>query len=211
MYKNYFYQDNDIAMKYNTLHRVISLDAQDCLTYFSSVKTELNRPWHYHAEYELLLLLDGGGARRMVGNHEAIIGDLELVLTGPDLPHSWTSPEVPGHPITEICLQFPGDLLTNEFLGKNQLSQINQLLFKAAYGVSFSTTTVKNIYPRLVEQKDKKGFASFLGLLSILHDLSMATDSQVLSTEEAVAEPCSKGQQRIDSAYAYMRRIIPGL
>src|SRR5450631_1893598 len=119
MYKNYFYQDNDIAMKYNSLHRVISLDAQDCLSCHSSVKRELDRPWHYHAEYELLLLLDGAGARRVVGNQETIIEDFELVLTGPNLPHSWRLPGKPDRPVTEICMQFPGDLLTTDFLGKN--------------------------------------------------------------------------------------------
>ncbi|HWK05156.1 MAG TPA: AraC family transcriptional regulator [Puia sp.] len=199
-------------MKYNTLHRVISLNAQDCLTYFSSVKNELNRPLHYHAEYELLLILDGAGARRVVGNQEATLSDLELVFLGPNLPHSWKSPGGAGdsqgdsgRPVTEISIMFPGDLLPEEFLGKNQLSQINQLFFKASFGVSFSTTTIKNIYPKLVAQKEKKGFASFLGLLSILHDLSVASDSQVLSTEVTVPELYSPGNQRIDSVYAYMK------
>ena len=205
MYKNYFYQDNDIAMKYNTLHKVISLDAQDCLSCSYGVKSNIDRALHYHAEYELLLIINGAGARRVVGNHEAIITDFELVLTGPHLPHSWQLPGNPGRSITEVCLQFPADLLAADFLGKNQLSQINQLLLKAAYGVSFSTATIQNILPKIVAQKDKKGFPSLLGLLSICHELSLAGDSQVLSTEAGVAEPCLKGFQRIDSAYAYMK------
>src|SRR5258708_2882630 len=204
MYNLYFYQVNDIAMKYNTLHKVTSLNAQDCLTYSSSVKNELDRPLHYHSEYELLLIADAAGAKRVVGNHEAIIPDLELVLTGPNVPHSWKSQEVSGRPITEISIQFPGDLFAEEFLGKNQLSLINQLFKMASFGVSFSTPTIENIYPKLVSQKEKKGFGSFLGLLSILHDLSVAPDSQVLSAEVAVPDLCPAGN-RIDMAYAYMK------
>jgi len=192
-------------MKYNTLHKVTSLNAQDCLVYFSHVKNELDRPLHYHADYELHFILNAAGAKRIVGNHEAIISGLELVLTGPNLPHSWKSAAHSCQRITEISIQFPEDLFSEEFLGKNQLNFIHKLFQMASLGVSFSPKTVKNICPKLLSMKEKKGFASFLSLLSILHELSIAPDSQVLSTEVFVPEPASAGSRRIDSAYAFMK------
>jgi len=192
-------------MKYNTLHKVTSLNAQDCLTCSVHEKTALDHPLHYHTEYELHFILHGAGARRVVGNHEAIISEYELVLTGPNLPHSWKSQGPAQGSITEIILQFPGDLFTEEFLGKNQLNLIHKLFEMASLGVSFSPETVKNTGPKLLSMQEKKGFGSFLHLLSILHELSIAPDCQVLSTEVFVPEPSSAGSRRIDSAYAYMK------
>ncbi len=192
-------------MKYNTLHKVTSLNAQDCLTYFSQVSNELDHPLHYHAEYELHFILNAAGARRIVGNHEATISDLELVLTGPDLPHSWKSPAPSDRDITEINIQFPEDLFSAEFMGKNQLSLINNLFRAARMGVSFSTQTITNVQSGIIALKEKKGFASFLGLLSILHELSNAPENQQLSTEVFVPGPASTGSQQIDSVYAYMK------
>jgi AraC-like DNA-binding protein/mannose-6-phosphate isomerase-like protein (cupin superfamily) len=192
-------------MKYNTLHKVTSLDAQDCLTCSVSKKTALDHPLHYHAEYELHFILQGAGAKRVVGDHEGVLTDHELVLTGPNLPHSWKSQDSPGGSITEVTIQFPGDLFSEEFLGKNQLNFIHKLFQMASLGVSFSTQTVKNIGPRLLSLKEKKGFGSFLSLLSILHELSIAPDSQPLSTAIFVPEPVSEGSHRIDSAYAFMK------
>lgn len=192
-------------MKYNTLHKVTSLNAQDCLLCFCSVKNELDHPLHYHAEYELHLILQAGGATRTVGDHEAIIPDLELVLTGPNLPHSWRTLTPAAHPITEINIQFPADLFAEEFLGKNQLSHINKLFQSAQRGVSFSRATIERVQSDIFFLKEKKGFGSFLGLLSILHTLSVASDSQILSTEVFVPEPLSTSSRQIDSVYAYMK------
>ncbi len=46
--------------------------------------------WHFHPEYELTLTL-GSCGQRYVGDHIGTYGDDDLVLLGPNLPHTWHS------------------------------------------------------------------------------------------------------------------------
>ena len=47
-------------------------------------------PWHYHPEYELVLIIKSTG-RRMVGDHIGYFDEGDLVFMGPELPHVWVN------------------------------------------------------------------------------------------------------------------------
>ena len=46
--------------------------------------------WHHHPEYELTLTRNSRG-QRFIGDHVAGYADFDLVLVGPNLPHTWVS------------------------------------------------------------------------------------------------------------------------
>ena len=48
--------------------------------------------WHYHPEFELTLTLNSRG-QRYIGDDIANYDDGDLVLLGPNLPHTWCSAE----------------------------------------------------------------------------------------------------------------------
>ncbi|HEY9196007.1 MAG TPA: AraC family transcriptional regulator, partial [Mucilaginibacter sp.] len=61
----------------NVIREITPLTSSDCFTVFSRVKNKFDFPLHYHDEYELNLIINAKGARRVVGGHIDVIDDLE--------------------------------------------------------------------------------------------------------------------------------------
>ena len=63
--------------------------------------------WHHHPEFELTLTLNSRGLR-FIGDHVGEYDDGDLVLLGPDLPHTWASRESVrgGEPHVALVLWF---------------------------------------------------------------------------------------------------------
>lgn len=57
-----------------------------CFSTFQFQIKEFN--WHYHPEYEICLTLNSEGTKH-IGDHVSYYCQPDLVLLGPDLPHSW--------------------------------------------------------------------------------------------------------------------------
>jgi len=67
------------------MREITPLTQSDCFTIFSRVKKEFDFPLHNHEEMELNLILNGKGAKRIVGDHIGEIEDVELALIGSNL------------------------------------------------------------------------------------------------------------------------------
>src|ERR1035438_1617764 len=163
------------------LREITPLTQSDCFTIFSRTKREFDFPLHYHDEYELNFIQNAAGAKRVVGDHMEEIGNLELVLVGPNLQHAWLTNNCKGKLIKEITIQFHRDLFDEKFLQRNQMSFIRALLQRSSRGVLFPRTTIKSIMPRLIQLPQKHGFDSVLELMSVLYDLSTSRNLRTLS------------------------------
>ena len=103
-------------MQQNLLKEITPLTINDCFTVFSRTKKEFNFPLHFHEEYELNLIINAKGAKRIIGDHMSEINDIELVLIGPNLPHCWKTFNCKSKKIIEITIQFHKDLIDEKFL-----------------------------------------------------------------------------------------------
>lgn len=188
----------------NVLREITPLTPSDCFTIFSRVKQKFDSPIHYHEEYELNLILNGKGIKRVVGGHIEIIDDLELVLIGPNLYHTWFMHQCTHDSITEVTIQFHKDLFDEKFLKRNQLSFVKSMLERSQRGILFSPETVQALKERLLLMDKKTGFDSVLELLSVLHDLSMSRNMRVLSDSSFSDEKFNYNSSRIDKVFEYM-------
>src|ERR1700759_4649048 len=168
-------------MTSNVMREITPLTPSDCFTIFPRVKQKFDFPLHYHEEYELNLILNGKGIKRVVGGHIEVIDDLELALVGPNLYHAWFTHQCQSEEITEVTIQFHKDLFDEKFLKRNQLSFIKTMFENAQRGILFSADSIHTIIERIANLDKKSGFDSALELLSILHDLSVSRNMKMLS------------------------------
>ncbi len=198
------YHPTATVMNPEIMREITPLTQSDCFTLFSRVKKQFDFPLHYHEEYELNLILNADGAKRIVGDHIDTIADMELVLVGPNLYHAWFTHKCHSEKITELTIQFHKDLLEDRLLRRNQLSFIKTMFDKAQRGILFSHDTIKRLLPRLLALEQKTGFDSVLELFSILHDLSTSRNMRVLSDVTSDLAQFNYNSRRIEKVFEYM-------
>jgi AraC-like DNA-binding protein len=189
----------------NIIKEITPLTQNDCFTIFSRVKSEFNFPLHFHEEFELNLIVNAKGAKRIVGDNVEEIDDLELVLVGPNLSHVWLSHNCTSQNITEVTIQWHKDLFDEKFLKRNQLSFIRRMFDRSVRGILFPKAMAESLAPRLLAINQMQGFDSVLELMSILHELSTSKSMRVLSDVTFNnAQVLNYNSRRIDKAYEFM-------
>ncbi|SNR97243.1 MULTISPECIES: helix-turn-helix domain-containing protein [Hymenobacter] len=191
-------------MRQEIMREITPLTQNDCFTLFSRKKKKFDFPLHYHEEFELNLIINAKGAKRIVGDHIDLIDDLELVLVGPNLYHAWFTHKCETEDIRELTIQFHKDLFDERFLRKNQLSFIRTLFEKSQRGILFSRETIERLLPRLLQLEQKSGFDSVLELMSLLHDLSTSRNMHTLSNSTSNNEQLNYNSRRIEKVFEYM-------
>ena len=120
-------------------------------------------PVHYHPDYEINLVLNASGSR-IVGDTEEAFGKVDLVMTGPNLPHAWKSSSKDGHHV--ITIQFSEKILEFPILQKRLFSSIKELLMDSRRGLLFSECPV--IVEKIIKLTRLQGFQTALEFFSIL-------------------------------------------
>jgi len=188
----------------NVMREITPLTPSDCFTIFSRVKKKFDFPLHYHDEYELNLIVNAKGARRVVGGNIEVIEDLELALIGPNLYHAWFTHQCQSEEITEITIQFHKDLFDEKFLKRNQLSFLKNMLERSQRGIVFSPETIQALKGRIIGLAQKSGFDSVLELMSVLHDLSISRNMRTVSDASFSNEKLYYNSRRIEKVFEHM-------
>jgi AraC-like DNA-binding protein len=203
-----FFQENSAQPNMNnTIKEITPLTHKDCFSIFSRVKKSFDFPLHFHEEYELNLIINGAGAKRIIGDHQEEIADMELVLIGPNLSHTWLTHNCQNKEITEVTIQWHKDFFDERFLKKNQMSLIKEMLERSAHGILFNQDTAVFLAKRLRLLNDLKGFTGVMELMDILHELSVSASGNMRILSEAAInnnQILYPNSRRIDKAFEFM-------
>lgn len=187
------------------IHREITQlsPADSFLTYYR-VKNNFDFPIHFHPEYELNMIYNGAGARRVIGDHMEEIGTYELVLVGPNLPHCWELHKCKNEEIHEVTIHIHNDLLDEKLLSRRVFKSIKDMFNNSIHGILFSEKTTKEVMKKLMNLPKLSGIDYFLEFISILHDLSISRNQTALSSSISNATNF-ENSDKIKKVYEYVQ------
>lgn len=149
---------------------ITPISSDDLFIVLNHPNAKFDYPVHYHSDYEINLVMNTYG-ERIVGDSVEKFDSLDLVMTGPNLPHAWK-----GDCRRQSCGDHSvlGQIAQFSILEKRLFSPIKQLLLDSQKGISFSENTMLAMKEKILQLTRMQGFHTVLEFLSILYDLSTA-------------------------------------
>jgi AraC-like DNA-binding protein len=145
-------------------------------------------PWHYHPEYELVLVTQSHG-QRIVGNHIGEFSEGDLVLIGPNLPHVYRNPseyyEQPNSTLKaeSIVIHFLPDFLGEAFWESVEMAPVRAVMQRSVVGLQVTGAVRERVADGLV-RLSSQGMRRLLALLDLFTQLAESPEELVpLSTE----------------------------
>ena len=159
---------------------------------------------HSHKNFELNYILSGSG-RRIVGDNISSFERGDLVLLGPEVPHSWEILESQKNiPPSCITTHFYENIIGSDFFNIPELEHVENLLKQANRGISFKGSKIKKIRAKLERLVDLDGLESYIELLNIFNDLLQAEKVEYLASAVDLPVKFTKDLDRINRVYEYV-------
>ncbi|MDZ7933422.1 MAG: AraC family transcriptional regulator [Emticicia sp.] len=164
----------------------ISNPADSSFSLFVQESPYFPMPWHYHPEYEIVLILESTG-KRFVGSSITDFKAGDLCMIGSYLPHYYRNDEEfyakeSKLKAKSLVMHFLEDFLGEKFLQIPESQAIKTLLERSKRGLSFGEKTVEKITPKFVNMLKLSGMERLLEMIAILTILSESDDKQDLTT-----------------------------
>jgi len=162
-------------------------------------------PWHLHPEFELTLLMQGGGTKN-IGDHISEIHDQELILLGPNLPHSWFGSETlePASLSKQIVIQFPYDFLGANFFENHAFARIRDLLQRSYRGLLFHDPEKSDLINGVTKMLQLSDFDRTVELLKILNILAQSKKFEILSSMGYSSQLNRSESARLNAIYGFI-------
>lgn len=160
--------------------------------------------WHHHPELELTLTLNSSG-QRFVGNHVGDYVDGDLVLIGPNLPHTWASRDRynPTQPHVALVFWFRPEWIEHLAASSVELHPVAQLMRRAATGLAFEATLGRALRQDFETIFARPPLQRLFGLLDILAGLA---DAKAVPLSTVIPQDHGADRTRMDRVLRYLHR-----
>ena len=161
--------------------------------------------WHHHPEFELTLTLNSRG-QRFIGNHVAEYDHGDLVLIGPDLPHTWASREKLDEtkPHVALVFWFRREWIDGLTGGSVELAPIRRLISDAGTALAFDPALGRRLSADFEALFLHPPAQRLFGLLTILARLAEERTRQPLSS--VIPQQHVGDRSRIDRVLVHIHK-----
>lgn len=161
-------------------------DSDKSFIVFEEIGTYFPCPWHYHPEYELVLVTKSTG-RRMVGDHIGIFQEDDLVFMGTMLPHVWVNDSIyqygkVDHKAEAIVIQFVKDFLGERFMDIPEINRFTSFLRMSDRGMVIKGKTKDRIVSIMKRMPALNGLQRLSALFTIFDLLSTTKEFEPLAS-----------------------------
>lgn len=144
-------------------------------------------PWHFHPEYELVLVTESTG-KRFVGDNISRFGPGNLALLGPYLPHLYRN-DAPYYKkqtslrAQSIVVHFKEDSFGENCMQLPEMQPLQALLNRSVRGLDIQGKTNAIVSKQLKELLVLEGLSRWLKLLEILNIIAGSRETRYISNQ----------------------------
>ena len=166
-------------------------------------------PWHFHKEYELVLINKSSGTR-FIGDKVSQFEEGDLSLIGSNVPHLFRNGEEyyaknSKLKASSVFIHFTKDFLGNHFFDIPEMKSVSRLLEKSSLALEIHGKTNKTVKNKLQDMAHQEPPERLIALLEILLVLSNSRELKpVLSTNFAVNN--SGDTERINKVFEFIMK-----
>jgi AraC-like DNA-binding protein len=163
-------------------------------------------PWHYHPEFELVLVVKSHG-KRFIGNSVSDFKDGDLTFLGPNLPHLYknTGQYYENNSLyraQSIVIHFSEKSFGRDFLMLPQTRQIRDLFELSRQGLDITGVTKDEVVAKMEKLLELKEMDRLICLLDILNQLAR-TKEYTLISDPGIIGHNSNDSERLDRIFQY--------
>lgn len=165
-------------------------------------------PWHYHPDYEIVLVTKSTG-RRMVGDNIGFFDEGDLVFMGSGLPHVWINdPEYingkAGCLADAIVIHFVEEFLGETFLQIPEMENFKNFLHLSRFGMVIKGAAKDKITKIMTGMPFMNGLQRLASLFTIFDVLANTNEYELLASPGYVESTNLKSSDRFSKITEYI-------
>ncbi len=155
--------------------------------------------WHHHPELELTLTCNSRG-QRFIGDHIGSYDDGDLVLIGPNLPHTWhsTGKIEDNAPHVALVMWFLPDWVSTLSATFIELGPIAAMVERAVTGLKFTRPFAERARPLIEDLFSRAADERLLSLMRVLNMLAQDAGAEPLASARSVPARAGVDRSRLD-------------
>ena len=187
------------------LHK-LPLSPDSSFIYINWECNYFDKAWHFHKEYELVLI-DNTKGTRFIGDKVNFIKENDLMLIGPNIPHLYRNTEEyyqnKGLVARSSFIHFTDDFLGDGFFDLPEMKLVRRLLDRSVLGLEIQGKANRYVKTKLQEMESIPPANKLIKLMEILVYLSTAKELEPILSRTFIANNTSD-TDKIDTVFQFI-------